>query len=167
MLRAHTFLSRFERVSFNFALISICCFWDGSAARSTRRNKPSARASSQKDPFQLGPFILFFPPPMHTPVSITAREGVKDRRESKELDLLSQTLQPLRILPGEEFYGASGGDVGQCRRAATVKETLSAAVGDGLLCANRLARRAAGAALGALTAGPTLPTAKYLHSLLK
>lgn len=59
LLRAHTFLSRFERVSFNFALISICCFWDGSAARSTRRNKPSARASSQKDLFQLGPFILF------------------------------------------------------------------------------------------------------------
>lgn len=60
LLRAHTFLSRFERVSFNFSLISICCFWDSSAARSTRRNKPSVRASLQKDPFQLSPFILFY-----------------------------------------------------------------------------------------------------------
>lgn len=36
LLQAHTFLSGFERVSFNLALISICCFWDGLAARWTR-----------------------------------------------------------------------------------------------------------------------------------
>lgn len=31
-LQAHTFLSCFERVSFNLSLISICCFWDSLAA---------------------------------------------------------------------------------------------------------------------------------------
>lgn len=61
LLQAHTFLSRFERVSFNFSLISICCFWESSAAHLTRRNKLSL-GFSYKRPFQHGPIICLYVP---------------------------------------------------------------------------------------------------------
>lgn len=66
LLQAHTFLSRFERVSFNFSLISICCFWESSAAHLTRRNKLSP-GFSYKRPFQRGPLFC-----LYVPVSTTA-----------------------------------------------------------------------------------------------
>lgn len=59
LLQAHTFLSRFERVSFNFSLISICCFWESSAAHLTRRNKLSP-GFSYKRPFQLRPLVCLY-----------------------------------------------------------------------------------------------------------
>lgn len=66
LLRAHTFLSGFERVSFNFSLISICCFWESSAAHLTRRNKLSPGVF-YKRPFQLRPlFCLYVPVSMTT-----------------------------------------------------------------------------------------------------
>lgn len=50
-LQAHTFLSCFERVSFNLSLISICCFWDSLAAHWTRRNKlPPGLSYKKKRP---------------------------------------------------------------------------------------------------------------------
>lgn len=66
LLQAHTFLSRFERVSFNFSLISICCFWESSAAHLTRRNKLSPGFSYTR-PFQRRPlFCLYVPVSMTT-----------------------------------------------------------------------------------------------------
>lgn len=59
LLQAHTFLSRFERVSFNFSLISICCFWVSSVAHLTRRNKLSS-GFSYKRPFQHGPLFCLY-----------------------------------------------------------------------------------------------------------
>lgn len=61
LLQAHTFLSRFERVSFNFSLISICCFWESSAAHLTRRNKLSP-GFSYKRPFQHRPLFCLYVP---------------------------------------------------------------------------------------------------------
>lgn len=69
LLRAHTFLSRFERVSFNFSLISICCFWESLAAHLTRRNKLSP-GFSYKRPFQLRPLVCLCVPVSVTPWGI-------------------------------------------------------------------------------------------------
>lgn len=71
LLQAHTFLSCFERVSFNFALISICCFWDSLATHSTRRNKLPP-GLSYKRPFQLRPLFC-----LYASVSIAALQGIK------------------------------------------------------------------------------------------
>lgn len=88
LLRAHTFLSGFERVSFNFSLISICCFWESSAAHLTRRNKLSP-GFSYKRPFQLRPLFC-----LYVPVSMTTW-GIY---LSKQVQLFCKTLFPPPVL---------------------------------------------------------------------
>lgn len=153
LLQAHTFLSCFERVSFNFALISICCFWDSLAAHSTRRNKLPP-GLSYKRPFQLRPLFC-----LYASLSITASQGIKIQgiKTTSTGAHLTQTLHQLHFI-----HSSQGGFTAQQSKCWTMlasghnKEILSVAVRDGsvLLWGNRLTRCTAGAVLTALTSTP-------------
>lgn len=148
MLRAHTFLSCFERVSFNFALISICCFWDSFAGHSSRRNKLPI-GISYKRPFQPRPLFC-----LYASVSITASRGIKASNSGAHV---TQTLLQLHII-----HSSQGGFIAEQSKWWTMlasshnKEILSIDVRNGsmLLWGNRLTRYTAGAILTALTATP-------------
>lgn len=154
LLQAHTFLSCFERVSFNFALISICCFWDSLAAHSTRRNKLPP-GLTYKRPFQLRPLFCLF-----ASVSITALQGIKIQgiKTTNTTGLWHTGAHQMRTLRQLHFiYSSQGGFIAKQSKCWTMfarghnKEILSVAVRNGsvLFWGNRLTRCTAGVVLTA------------------
>lgn len=163
LLQAHTFLSCFERVSFNLALISICCFWDSLAAHWTRRNKLPHRLS-YKRPFQKRPLFC-----LYVSGSITGLQGIKIqgfknnwycRTRTNWCTSRMQTVCQLHFI-----YSSQGGFTAKQSKCWTMlarghnKEILSVAVRNGslLLWGNRLTWYTAGVVLTALPHHSSLP----------